>query len=166
MRSSQFLKKRKYIAKILVIIVDNLFCVNNFIVAESEHEANFLASKFFGSSNVLSITEISNSFNESTETLDSDQLKIKSLQDQQKKPTEKMDSVHEKLALYLHQRRETGCNMYFCNFSFFPSKKDIYPFDINFDLGDSSSVLFGFLIFANCGTSIESERSTDSTRGI
>lgn len=37
------------------------------------------------------------------------------LEDQQKKPTEKMDSVHAKLALYLHQRRETGCNMSFHN---------------------------------------------------
>lgn len=40
---------------------------------------------------------------------------INILQDKQKKPTEKMDSVHENLALYLKQRRETGCNMSFPN---------------------------------------------------
>lgn len=37
---------------------------------------------------------------------------INILHDEQKKPTEKMDAVHEKLALYLQQRKETGCNMY------------------------------------------------------
>ena len=112
MRSSQFLKKRKYISKILVIIVDNLFCVNNFIVAESEHEANFLASKFFGSSNVLSITEISNSFNESTETLDSDQLKIKSLQDQQKKFSDMAKQERARQSLAKAQKRlQTSLNL-------------------------------------------------------
>jgi hypothetical protein len=36
------------------------------------------------------------------------------LKDAQKKPTEKMDSVHAGLVSYLQQKRDNGCNMFFC----------------------------------------------------
>lgn len=38
---------------------------------------------------------------------------INILQDKQKKPTEKMDAVHESLALYLQQQKAVRCNMSF-----------------------------------------------------
>ena len=48
-------------------------------------QARLLASKLFGAQNVTSVTEVRNEFIESTETLSADQLKVKSLQDQQKR---------------------------------------------------------------------------------
>ena len=51
-------------------------------------QARFLASKLFGARNVISVTEVRNEFIESTETISADQLKVKSIQDQQKRFSE------------------------------------------------------------------------------
>lgn len=37
------------------------------------------------------------------------------LHNKQKKPAEKMELLHTKIALYLQQKRDNGCNMFFYN---------------------------------------------------
>lgn len=89
MRFSQFSShQHKY--KVAIRVIDGLqsMTVNLTLEVDGISQARFLASKLFGAQNIVSVTHIRNEFIESTETLSTDQLKVKSLQDQQKKYAE------------------------------------------------------------------------------
>ena len=86
MRFSQFSShQHKYKLTVRVIDGSQSMTMNWTIEVDSLAQARLLASKLFGSRNVISVTEVRNEFIESTETLSADQLKVKSLQDQQKR---------------------------------------------------------------------------------
>ena len=86
MRFSQFSSHlHNYKATIRVIDGSQSMTMNWTIEVDGLPQARLLASKLFGAKNVVSVSETRNEFIESTETLTADQLKIKSLQDQQKK---------------------------------------------------------------------------------
>ena len=59
--------------------------VNLTLEVDGSSKARILASKLFGAKNVLSVTQVSNEFAESISNLNSDQIRIKSLEDQKKK---------------------------------------------------------------------------------
>ena len=89
MRFSQFSShQHKY--KVTVRIIDGSLsmAVNLTLETNGISQARLVASKLFGSKNVISVSEIRDEFIESTETLTADQLKVKSLQDQQKRFSE------------------------------------------------------------------------------
>lgn len=73
--------------KVTIRVMDGLqsMTMNWTIEVDGLAQARLLASKLFGARNVTSVTEVLNEFIESTETLSADQLKVKSLQDQQKR---------------------------------------------------------------------------------
>lgn len=86
MRFNEFTShQHKYKATIRVIDGSQSMTMNWTIDVDGLAQARLLASKLFGSKNVASVTEVRNEFIESTETLSADQLKVKSLQDQQKR---------------------------------------------------------------------------------
>lgn len=100
MRFSQFSShQHKYKVTIRVVDGSQSMTVNLTLEIDGITQAKFVASKLFGSKNVISITEIRNEFIESTETLTADQLKVKSLQDQQKRYAElaKREKARQKL---------------------------------------------------------------------
>ena len=89
MRFSQFSSHlNKYKVTIRVVDGSQSMTVNLTLEVDGLSQARFVASKLFGLKNVVSVSEIRNEFIESNETLTADQLKIKSLQDQQKKYAE------------------------------------------------------------------------------
>ena len=95
MRFSQFSShQHKYKVTVRVIDGSQSMTVNLTLEIDGISQARLVASKLFGSKNVVSILEIPNEFIESTETLTADQLKVKSLQDQQKRFSEL--AKHEK----------------------------------------------------------------------
>ena len=86
MRFSQFSShQHKYKVTVRVIDGSQSMTVNLTLEIDGITQAKFVASKLFGARNVISVTEVRNEFIESTETLAADQLKVKSLQDQQKR---------------------------------------------------------------------------------
>lgn len=86
MRFSQFSSNQKKY-KVAVRVIDGLqsMTVNLILEIDGILQARLVASKLFGFKNVVSVSELRSEFLESTETLTSDQLKVKSLQDQQKR---------------------------------------------------------------------------------
>lgn len=89
MRFSQFSShQHKYKVTVRVIDGSQSMTVNLTLEIDGISQARLVASKLFGSKNVISVTEIRNEFIESTETLTADQLKVRSLQNQQKKYSE------------------------------------------------------------------------------
>lgn len=89
MRFSQFSShQHKYKVTVRVIDGSQSMIVNLTLEIDGISQARFVASKLFGSKNIVSVSEIRNEFIESTETLTADQLKVKSLQDQQKRFSE------------------------------------------------------------------------------
>jgi len=86
MRFSQFNShQHKYKVTIRVIDGTQSMTVNLNLEVDGVSQAKLVASKLFGARNVVSVTQIRNEFIESTETLNSEQLKIKSLEDQKKR---------------------------------------------------------------------------------
>ncbi len=86
MRYSQFSSNLpKYKVTIRVIDGFQSMIVNLTLEVDGISQARSVASKLFGAKNVVSVSEIRNEFIESTEILNSDQLKIKSLEDQKKR---------------------------------------------------------------------------------
>ena len=86
MRFSQFNShQHKYKVTIRVIDGTQSMTVNLTLEVDGVSQAKLVASKLFGARNVVSVTQIRNEFIESTETLNSEQLKIKSLEDQKKR---------------------------------------------------------------------------------
>jgi len=86
MRFYQFSgSQRRFIVKVRIIDRSNSMTVNFVVESDCISQTRLIASKLFGASNVLSITQCRGEFVESTETLKADQLQIKSLQDQQKR---------------------------------------------------------------------------------
>ena len=89
MRFSQFSSHlHKYKVTVRVIDGSQSMTVNLTLEIDGISQARLVASKLFGSKNIVSVSEIRNEFIESTETLTADQLKVKSLQDQQKRFSE------------------------------------------------------------------------------
>lgn len=89
MRFSQFSShQHKYKVTIRVIDGSQSMTVNLTLEVDGVSQARLVASKLFGARNVLSVTQIRNEFIESAETLNSEQLKLKSLEDQKKRYTD------------------------------------------------------------------------------
>ena len=111
MRFSQFSShQHKYKITIRVIDGSQSMTVNLTLEVDGISQARFVASKLFGAKNVVSVSEIRNEFIESTETLTADQLKIKSLQDQQKKFNDlaKREKARQQLAKAQAKVREVN----------------------------------------------------------
>ena len=111
MRFSQFSShQHKYKVTIRVIDGSQSMTVNLTLEVDGISQARFVASKLFGAKNVVSVSEIRNEFIESTETLTADQLKIKSLQDQQKKFNDlaKREKARQQLAKAQAKVREVN----------------------------------------------------------
>ena len=111
MRFSQFSShQQKYKVIIRVIDGSQSMTVNLTLEVDGISQAKFVASKLFGAKNVVSVSEIRNKFIESTETLTADQLKIKSLQDQQKKFNDlaKREKARQQLAKAQAKVREVN----------------------------------------------------------
>lgn len=89
MRFSQFSShQHKYKVTVRVIDGSQSMTMNWTIEVDGLAQAKLLASKLFGPTNVTSVAEVRNDFIESMETLSAEQLKVRSLQDQQKKYAE------------------------------------------------------------------------------
>lgn len=89
MRFSQFsTHQHKFKVAIRVIDGSQSMTVNLTFEVDGISQAKLVASKLFGARNVISVTQIRNEFIESMETLNSDQLKLKSLEDQKKRYAE------------------------------------------------------------------------------
>ena len=111
MRFSQFSShQHKYKVTIRVLDGSQSMTVNLTLEVDGISQARFVASKLFGAKNVVSVSEIRNEFIESTETLTADQLKIKSLQDQQKKFNDlaKREKARQQLAKAQAKVREVN----------------------------------------------------------
>jgi len=111
MRFSQFSShQQKYKVIIRVIDGSQSMIVNLTLEVDGISQARFVASKLFGAKNVVSVSETRNEFIESTETLTADQLKIKSLQDQQKKFNDlaKREKARQQLAKAQAKVREVN----------------------------------------------------------
>ena len=111
MRFSQFSSRQhKYKVKVRVIDGSQSMTVNLTLEIDGISQARLVASKLFGSKNVVSVSEIRNEFIESTETLTADQLKVKSLQDQQKRFSElaKRERARQQLAKAQAKVREVN----------------------------------------------------------
>lgn len=111
MRFSQFSSYlHKYKVTVRVIDGSQSMTVNLTLEIDGISQARLVASKLFGSKNVVSVSEIRNEFIESTETLTADQLKIKSLQDQQKRFSElaKREKARQQLAKAQAKVREVS----------------------------------------------------------
>lgn len=86
MRFSQFsAHQHKYKVTVRVVDGSQSMTVNLILEIDGILQARLVASKLFGVKNIVSVSEIRNEFIESTVTLSADQLKVKSLQDQQKR---------------------------------------------------------------------------------
>ena len=111
MRFSQFISTQKKF-KVTARVIDGSqsMTVNVTLEIDGILQARLVASKLFGSKNVISVSEIRNEFIEATETLTSDQLKVKSLQDQQKKFAElaKREKARQQLAKAQAKVREVN----------------------------------------------------------
>ena len=89
MRFSQFSShQNNFIVTIRVIDGSQSMTVNLTLEVDGISQARLVASKLFGARNVISVTQIRNEFIESMETLNSDQLKLKNLEDQKKRYAE------------------------------------------------------------------------------
>lgn len=111
MRFNEFTShQHKYKATIRVIDGSQSMTMNWTIEVDGLAQARLLASKLFGAKNVTSVTEVRNEFIESTETLSADQLKVKSLQDQQKRYGElaKREKARQQLAKAQAKVREVN----------------------------------------------------------
>ena len=111
MRFSQFSShQHKYKVTIRVIDGSQSMTVNLTLEVDGISQARFVASKLFGAKNVVSVSEIRNEFIESTETLSADQLKVKSLQDQQKRFSElaKREKARQQLSKAQAKFREVN----------------------------------------------------------
>ena len=106
MRFSQFSShQHKYKVTVRVIDGGQSMTVNLTLEVDGISQAKLVASKLFGSKNVVSVIEIRNEFIESTETLTADQLKVKSLQDQQKRYSELAKREKARQSLVKAQQR-------------------------------------------------------------
>lgn len=111
MRFNEFSShQHKYKATIRVIDGSQSMTMNWTIEVDGLPQARFLASKLFGAKNVVFVTDVRNEFIESTETLSADQLKVKSLQDQQKRYGElaKREKARQQLAKAQAKVREVN----------------------------------------------------------
>jgi hypothetical protein len=89
MRFSHFSSnQQKYKVTVRIIDGSQSMTVDLTLEVNGIYQARLVASKLFGSNNVVSVIAILNEFIESTQTLTADQLKIKSLKDEQKKYAE------------------------------------------------------------------------------
>jgi hypothetical protein len=110
MRFSQFSShQHKYKVTIRVVDGSQSMTVNLTFEVDGISQARFVASKLFGAKNVVSVSEIRNEFIESTETLNSDQLKVKSLEDQKKRYADlaKQEKARQSLVKSQEQYRQS-----------------------------------------------------------